>query len=144
MSRLNTLIVLTALLAAAACGGSDTTAPTPPTSVGVFTETDLVLGIGPLANVGSRVTVTEMGWLYDTGKPLGKGTNFDPGNTFTFVVGDPNYVAGFSQGLVGMRVGGQRRLIIPPELAYAGSPPSGSTIPVNATLVFDITLTSAV
>jgi FKBP-type peptidyl-prolyl cis-trans isomerase FkpA len=143
MSRLKTLIALTSLLAAAACGGSDATAPTPPTSVGVFTVTDLVLGIGPTANVGNRVTVSYTGWLYDTGKPLGKGTQFDTGS-FTFVLGDGTTVAGFSQGIVGMRVGGQRRLIIPPELAYGASPPSGSSIPVNATLVFDITLTSAV
>ena len=143
MTRLKTLIVLIALLAAA-CGGADATAPTPPTSVGVFTVTDLVIGIGPVANTGNRVTVTEMGWLYDTSKPLGKGTNFDSGNSLTFVVGDGTVVAGFSQGIVGMRVGGQRRLIIPPELGYAASPPSGSNIPVNATLVFDITLTSAV
>jgi FKBP-type peptidyl-prolyl cis-trans isomerase len=143
MSYVRSLIVLTALLAAAACGGSDATAPTPPTSVGVFTQTDLVLGIGPVANTGSRVTVTEMGWLYDTGKPLGKGVQFDPGSTFTFTVGDPAYVAGFSQGIVGMKVGGQRRLIIPPALAYGSTPPANSGIPVNATLVFDITLTSA-
>jgi FKBP-type peptidyl-prolyl cis-trans isomerase FkpA len=140
--RMIPLIVLLAL--ASACGSdSSSTAPTPPTSVGVFTQTDLVLGIGPVANTGSRVTVTEMGWLYDTGKPLGKGTQFDSGHTFTFAVGDPGYVAGFSQGIVGMRVGGQRRLIIPPELGYGSNPPAGSGIPVNATLVFDITLTSA-
>jgi FKBP-type peptidyl-prolyl cis-trans isomerase FkpA len=143
MSRLKQLIVLTALVATAACGSSNSTAPTPPTSVGVFTQTDLVLGIGPTANVGTRVTVTYTGWLYDTGKPLGKGAQFNTGS-FSFVVGDGTTVAGFSQGIVGMRVGGQRRLIIPPELAYGASPPSGSGIPVNATLVFDITLTSAV
>ena len=144
MSCLKPLIVLTALLATAACGGSDsTTAPTPPTSVGVFTETDLVLGIGPTANVGSRVTVTYTGWLYDTSKSQGKGAQFDT-RSFTFVIGDGTTVAGFSQGIVGMRVGGQRRLIIPPELAYGASPPSGSSIPVNATLVFDMTLTSSV
>ena len=143
MSCLTRLIVLTALVATAACGSSSSTAPTPPTSVGVFTVTELVLGIGPVVNVGSRVTVTEMGWLYDTGKPLGKGVQFDPGSTFTFTVGDPAYVAGFSQGIVGMRVGGQRRLIIPPALAYGSTPPANSGIPVNATLVFDITLTSA-
>jgi len=144
MSRLKTLIAFISLLAAAACGGSNTTAPTPPpTSVGVFTETDLVLGIGPTANVGSRVTITESGWLYDTGKPFGKGTQFDPGSSFTFTVGGGQYLKGFEQGVVGMKVGGQRRVIIPPELGYGASPPPSSGIPVNATLVFDITLTSA-
>jgi FKBP-type peptidyl-prolyl cis-trans isomerase len=132
-----------ALLAAAGCG-SDSTSPTtlPPTSVGVFTITEVVVGTGATAAVGSSVTVNYAGWLYDTGKPFGKGTQFDPGpGPLRFVVGAPGIIAGFGQGIVGMKVGGQRRVIIPPELAYGGSPPSG--IPVNATLVFEITLTAS-
>jgi FKBP-type peptidyl-prolyl cis-trans isomerase len=56
-----------------------------------------------------------------------------------FVIGAPGIITGFGQGIIGMKVGGQRRVIVPPELAYGSSPPSA--IPVNATLVFDITLT---
>ena len=127
-----------ALLAMAGCGSANPTAPT--TSTGVFTSTDLVVGTGATAVAGSRATVAYTGWLYDTSKPAGKGTQFDSGS-FAFTVGAGTVVRGFDQGILGMKVGGQRRLIIPPDLAYGGSPPS-SAIPVNATLVFDITLSS--
>ena len=80
------------------------------------------------------------GWLYDTGRPNGKGTQFDSG-TFPFVVGGTGVIPGFSQGVLGMKVGGQRRVIIPPALAYGSNPPSSAITP-NATLLFDITLIS--
>ena len=126
------------LLAAAGCGSANPTVPS--TSVGVYTQTDLVVGTGATAAVGSIVTVSYTGWLYDTGRPNGKGTQFDSGTLQPFVVGSANLIQGFQQGVVGMKVGGQRRLILPPELAYGSNPPSG--IPVNATLVFEITLIS--
>ena len=130
-----------ALLAAAGCGSPNVTGPSP-TSVGVFTTTDLAIGTGATAATGSRVTATYAGWLYDTSKTNGKGTQFDPGpGPLNFVVGTGTLIKGLEQGVIGMRVGGQRRVIIPPELAYGSSPPSAS-IPSNATLVFDITLTA--
>ena len=132
-------ILLMALLAAAGCGSANSTAPS--TSTGVFTITDLVVGTGATAVSGSTVTVTYTGWLYDTGKPNGKGTQFDSG-TIPFVVGGNGVIQGFSQGVLGMKVGGQRRVIIPPALAYGSQSPSAS-IPPNATLVFEITLTAA-
>ena len=131
-------ILLMVLLAAAGCGSANPTVPS--TSVGVYTQTDLVVGTGATAAVGSIVTVSYTGWLYDTGRPNGKGTQFDSGTLQPFVVGSANLIQGFQQGVVGMKVGGQRRLILPPELAYGSNPPSG--IPVNATLVFEITLIS--
>ena len=132
-------ILLMALLAAAGCGSANSTAPS--TSTGVFTITDLVVGTGATAVSGSSVTVTYTGWLYDTGKPNGKGTQFESG-TIPFVVGGNGVIQGFSQGVLGMKVGGQRRVIIPPALAYGSQSPSAS-IPPNATLVFEITLTAA-
>ena len=129
-------ILLVVLLATAGCGSANPTVPS--TSVGVYTQTDLVVGTGATAAVGSIVTVSYTGWLYDTGRPNGKGTQFDSGTLQPFVVGSANLIQGFQQGVVGMKVGGQRRLILPPELAYGSNPPSG--IPVNATLVFEITL----
>ena len=131
-------ILLMIVLAAAGCGSANPTVPS--TSVGVYTQTDLVVGTGATAAVGSIVTVSYTGWLYDTGRPNGKGTQFDSGTLQPFVVGSANLIQGFQQGVVGMKVGGQRRLILPPELAYGSNPPSG--IPVNATLVFEITLIS--
>jgi len=135
-------ILLMTLLAAAGCGGSDSTAPTlPPTSVGVFTVTDLVIGTGATAVTGSNATVNYTGWLYDTGKPNGKGTQFDSG-VFPLVVGGTGAIPGFSQAVLGMKVGGQRRAIIPPALAYGSSTPDPSRIPANATLVFEVSLTA--
>lgn len=135
------VILLMALLAAAGCGSANSTGPSP-TSVGVFTTTDLTLGTGATAAVGSRVSATYAGWLYDSSKTTGKGAQFDPGpGPLNFVVGAGTLIKGFEQGVVGMKAGGQRRVIIPPELAYGSQSPSPS-IPSNATLVFDITLTS--
>jgi FKBP-type peptidyl-prolyl cis-trans isomerase FkpA len=119
------------------CSGSNTAAPS--TSSGTFTQTDLVVGSGATANSGNLVTVTYNGWLYDTTKTDGKGTFFDGRPGFSFTLGAGSVIAGWDQGVAGMRVGGQRRLIIPPELAYGAAGRSG--IPPNATLLFDISLT---
>jgi len=140
------VILMMALLAAAGCGSSDSTSPStlPPTSVGVFTTTDLTIGTGVTAVNGSRVVTAYAGWLYDTGKPFGKGSQFDPGpGPLSFTIGSANLITGFQQGVVGMKVGGSRRVIIPPELAYGSSSPDPTKIPNNATLVFEISLTSA-
>jgi FKBP-type peptidyl-prolyl cis-trans isomerase FkpA len=88
------------------------------------------------------VTVTYTLWLYDSSKTDGKGQQIpQPTTPFTFVLGAGGVIKGWDQGVVGMRVGGQRRLTIPPDLAYGSSSPGGG-IPANATLVFDITLTA--
>ena len=136
MTCLKRLIALTALLTAAACGSSSTA---PSTSVGVFTVTDLVVGTGTAAVAGNTLTVSYTGWLYDTSQTAGKGSSFDSNGSFGFVLGTGAVIKGWDQGLVGMKVGGQRRLIIPPELAY-GSAGNGSSIPGNASLIFDIAL----
>jgi FKBP-type peptidyl-prolyl cis-trans isomerase FkpA len=136
--------MIAALLASAvACGGSDSSStPTAPTtSSGTYTQTDLVVGAGATASNGSRVTVSYTGWLYDTSKPTGKGNQFDS-NTIPFTLGAGQVIRGWDQGVLGMRVGGQRRLLIPPELAYGSSTPDPSKIPPNATLLFDVTLLS--
>jgi FKBP-type peptidyl-prolyl cis-trans isomerase FkpA len=127
------------LLALTVSCGSDTPAGPGPTSAGAYTQTDLVVGTGAVVNTGNRATVIYTGWLYDTSRPDGKGAQFDS-NTITFTVGAGQVIAGWDRGVPGMRVGGSRRLIIPPELAYGSRSPSAA-IPPNATLVFDITLT---
>jgi FKBP-type peptidyl-prolyl cis-trans isomerase FkpA len=134
-------IILAAFLAAAvACGDSSSTPTLPPTSSGAYTQTDLIVGTGAAAASGNRVTVSYTGWLYDTGKPNGKGNQFDTSTSFTFALGTGAVIRGWDQGVPGMRVGGQRRLIIPPELAYGTTSPDPTKIPSNATLLFDITL----
>ena len=127
------LVVVTA-----GCGSDTAATATAPTSSAPFSQTDLVVGTGATAAAGSRITVAYTGWLYDTGKTDSKGTQFDTNASFLFTLGVGNVIKGWDQGVVGMKIGGQRRLIIPPELAYgtAGSGP----IPGNATLIFDIRL----
>lgn len=137
LSRLALVLMLSG--AAAACGGGGDT-PTSP-SLGVpFSTTDLVVGSGTTAALGRSATVSYTGWLYSTTAADNKGTLFDSGS-FSFTLGT-GVIPGFTQGVNGMRVGGTRRVVIPPELGYgsAGSPPR---IPGNATLIFEITLTAA-
>jgi FKBP-type peptidyl-prolyl cis-trans isomerase FkpA len=130
-------LLIALLLTTAACGGSSTA----PTSGAPYSQTDLVVGTGAQASAGNRVTVAYTGWLYDSNRGDGKGTQFNSQTSYTFTLGVGQVIRGWDQGVVGMRVGGQRRLVIPPDLAY-GSAGAGGVIPGNATLVFDITLIS--
>ena len=104
---------------------------------------DSVEGDGETANRGDSVTVHYSGWLYDPSKPQGKGTKFDSskdrGQTFQFGLGRGMVIQGWDQGVEGMKVGGNRTLIIPPDLGY-GSRGAGGVIPPNATLLFDVEL----
>lgn len=86
------------------------------------------------------MVVNYTGWLYSTTATDNKGTQFDSG-VFPFVAGSNQAIEGFSRAVVGMRVGGLRRVVIPPSMGYgaAGSPPR---IPGNATLLFEIELTA--
>lgn len=142
MSRLAS-IVCGVCLVVAGCGGNDSPSSPSVQPRGEFSQTDIRVGTGIAATTGSILTVNYTGWLYDPGATEQKGRQFDsslsPGRTpFQFTLGG-NVIAGWNRGVVGMRVGGLRRLVIPPELAYGsqGSPPA---IPSNATLVFDIEL----
>jgi FKBP-type peptidyl-prolyl cis-trans isomerase FkpA len=132
------LIALMALLAVAGCGSSSSTAPT--TSGAPYSQQDLVVGSGATANAGNTVTVAYTLWLYDSSKADGKGAQVQTNAGYSFVLGTRAVIAGWDRGLPGMKVGGQRRLIIPPDLAYGNNSPDPRSIPQNATLVFDITL----
>lgn len=96
---------------------------------------DKVVGTGAAAAAGMTVTVNYTGTLTD-GKVFDSSVGKEP---FVFVLGIGQVIPGWDQGLLGMKVGGKRTLTIPPELAY-GSQGAGSTIPPNATLIFDIDL----
>lgn len=131
------------LIAALGVSGCSQSAPTSPSQVNVpFATVDLRVGTGAEATTGRSVTVNYTGWLYDAVGTDNKGSLFDsslaPGRTpFTFVVGT-GVIPGFSQGTQGMRVGGLRRVTIPPSLGYGGQAQQG--IPANSTLIFEIEL----
>lgn len=97
---------------------------------------DLVVGTGATARAGSDVTVHYTGWLEN-------GTKFDSsrdrGEPFTFRLGTGMVIPGWDEGVAGMQVGGKRKLIIPPQLAY-GATGAGGVIPPNATLIFEVEL----
>ena len=106
-----------------------------------FQVIDLREGDGAVAANGYRLTVDYAGWLYDASRPDGKGRQFDVGNGLALDLGFGQVLEGWDEGLVGMRENGERRLIIPPEMAY-GEEGARPRIPPNATLLFDITLIS--
>ncbi len=128
--------VLAALTAA--CGGTTTS----PSSSPPYSTTDLRLGTGTTAITGSVVTVNYTAWLYDASKPPDqKGLEVDTSTgrpAFSFTVGAAQLITGFENGVLGMNVGGLRRVVVPPSLGY-GASRSGS-IPPSATLVFEIEL----
>jgi len=129
------------VVAAAALGASCGTA-TPSALLPPFTQTDLVLGTGAAAGTGQTLTVTYTGYLYDTGVVDGRGPVFDStaaGSTVTFQLASGTVIDGWVQGIPGMKIGGTRRLVIPPSLAYGATGFPGK-IPPNASLIFDITL----
>ena len=154
--RASLSIVSLALIATLAACGSDNTAPEPPdiettvfaASLGVdltqSTKTasglywrDLTVGTGATATVGTRVGVRYTGWLSN-------GTQFDSNvgsaSPFPVTIGGGGVISGFDEGLRGMKVGGQRQLIIPPHLGYGAA--GQGAIPGNAIIVFRVEIVS--
>ena len=135
--------LLVPLTACAPPRPSSQTTTSPENQVAALQVQDLVVGQGAEAAPGSKVTVHYSGWLYEQAAPDHKGKAFDSsresGRPFSFALGARQVIAGWDQGVAGMRVGGQRRLLIPATLAY-GEQGAGGVIPPNATLVFDVEL----
>ena len=132
------LVCVCVAAAAVSAGCSDS--PTTP-STDVYSQTDVRVGTGAEATATSTVEVNYTGWFYDASKTDKKGQQFDTSlgrSSFIVQLGVGGIIAGWEQGIPGMRVGGQRRLVIPPSLAYG--PNRYGMIPPNATLVFDIDL----
>ena len=104
---------------------------------------DTKIGAGEEAVIGKAVEVHYTGWLYDPNAPDKKGAKFDSsrdrGTPFSFLLGAGRVIKGWDKGVAGMKVGGQRTLIIPPEMAY-GSRGAGNVIPPDSTLIFDVEL----
>jgi FKBP-type peptidyl-prolyl cis-trans isomerase len=135
----------------AACGKKEDSpktaaAPAPAAAVPAPTElqkTDVVKGTGEGISLGQVAVVHYTGWLYDPAAPEQKGTKFDSsrdrGEPFKFAIGAGQVIRGWDEGVQGMQPGGQRRLVIPPDLGY-GERGAGGVIPPGATLVFDVEL----
>jgi FKBP-type peptidyl-prolyl cis-trans isomerase len=102
--------------------------------------TDTKVGDGRIATAGHTVTVNYTGWLYTNGR---KGKKFDSSvdrnEPFSFQLGAKKVIPGWDEGVPGMKVGGKRTLVIPPDLAY-GAHGAGGVIPPFATLIFDVEL----
>jgi FKBP-type peptidyl-prolyl cis-trans isomerase FkpA len=147
-----------AALVAVACSRSEkpdnaaapapATETTPPATTSTGTETmplnktDLSPGTGVEITSGQTALVHYTGWLYDAAAPENKGKQFDSsvgGEPFEFPLGAGAVIQGWDQGVVGMKVGGKRKLVIPPEMGY-GNRGAGGVIPPGATLVFDVEL----
>jgi FKBP-type peptidyl-prolyl cis-trans isomerase FkpA len=138
MTRVFRFVSVLSLVFAAACSSSSTSPSTPSLNI-PFSATDVTIGTGATAASGNTATVTYAGYLYSTTAADNKGTRFDSG-VYSFRLGANQAIAGFDRGVTGMKVGGTRRVIIPPDLGYGSVAQSG--IPANSTLLFDITLTA--
>jgi FKBP-type peptidyl-prolyl cis-trans isomerase FkpA len=132
-------LILAGLMAA--CSGK--TAQTPMSAVGPMQTVELKAGTGEAVAAGKMAVVQYTGWLYEAAAADHKGRQFDSsrssGQPFRFAVGTGQVIKGWDQGVVGMKIGESRRLIIPADLAY-GDSGAGGVIPPGATLVFDIDL----
>jgi len=131
----------------AASQGAGGTTPTPSSNIGAnmteLQKIDVKQGTGAEATPGKNVAVHYTGWLYDAAAPDHHGKKFDSsldrGQPFTFPLGGGRVIRGWDEGVAGMKVGGKRTLVIPPEMGY-GARGAGGVIPPNATLVFDVEL----
>ena len=108
-------------------------------NTGGLVVTDEVVGTGAEAKAGMTVTVQYTGTL-ENGKKF--DSSYDHGTPFTFALGAGQVIKGWDQGVAGMKVGGKRKLVIPPALGYGAQDVGGGLIPPNSTLTFEVELVS--
>lgn len=136
-SRFFTVMAAALLGGAVACSDSLTT----PSTTAPYSQVELRIGSGAEAVSGNIVTLNYTGWLYDPSKPDGKGLQFDTSigaTPLVFQLGVGGVIQGFDRGVTGMRVGGARRVTVPPSLGYGAT--RNNSIPPYSTLIFDIEL----
>ena len=132
------VVLLVGAVMATGCGSSPTS-PSSSSSGVTFSRVDLTVGNGDTVAKGDRIKVWYTGWIYVKSAPGNKGQSFDSNRDrelFRYIVGTGHVIEGWDQGVPGMKAGGIRRLIIPPDLAY-GSQGQGP-IPPGASLIFEI------
>ncbi|MDX8400759.1 MAG: FKBP-type peptidyl-prolyl cis-trans isomerase [Gallionellaceae bacterium] len=141
-SKLLLALLLSAAFVTTACSKQEL----PPMTASKVTDLiihEVKLGTGAEAIAGHGVTVQYTGWLYSETSSDHKGAKFDSSrdrnSPFKFPLGEGRVIKGWDVGVAGMKVGGQRTLIIPPAMGY-GSRGAGNVIPANATLIFDVEL----
>lgn len=140
VSTLAPLALVTAAAIAVLATGC-ATSPAAPTREPPYSQVDLVVGAGVAAVPGNSVTVNYTAWLYDATKPELKGLQIDSSigrDPFTFNLGAGEVIPGWDKGVPDMKVGGIRRLVVPPALAYGGV--RNGPIPPSTTLLFEIAL----
>lgn len=143
---LSALLIALPLIAITACS-AETTQTTnkerPAMNTEQLIKKDTVVGTGRAAEAGFNVTVHYTGWLFDANAADNKGKKFDSSvdrnQPFVFFLGGGQVIQGWDEGVVGMKIGGKRTLIIPAAMGY-GASGAGGVIPPNATLVFDVEL----
>ena len=138
------VLALVPLLAAACSNDNNATSPTILPGA-PFSTTDLVVGTGTEATTGRTANVFYTLWLYDPTKPDNKGTQYQTnvgGTPLSVQIGAQQTIPGFERGVTGMKVGGRRRIVVPPDLAYGSQGTSDGTIPPYATLIFEVELVS--
>jgi FKBP-type peptidyl-prolyl cis-trans isomerase FkpA len=137
----NALIFSAALLFAGAASAATAVAPPKPQVAMGLQKIDTVVGKGKVAEAGKVVSVHYTGWLYTPTAPKQRGMQFDSSvgrGPFSFPLGGGQVIAGWDQGVAGMKVGGKRTLIIPAALGYGAR--GAGPIPANANLIFDVEL----
>ncbi|MGH8130848.1 MAG: FKBP-type peptidyl-prolyl cis-trans isomerase [Steroidobacteraceae bacterium] len=145
-SRVSQVAAAGLFLAVAAIAEEPTTSPpaTPVAPEAVLLVTDLVTGVGDEALPGMTVVVHYTGWLHDATARDFRGRQFDSsrqrGRPFSFPLGGGHVIKGWEQGVPGMKIGGLRRLVIPPALGYGSRNIANGLIPPNSTLLFEIEL----
>jgi FKBP-type peptidyl-prolyl cis-trans isomerase FkpA len=143
--KLPLIAAFVAVLGLSACGGnSGVSGGTTVSSPATLTKTDTVVGTGADAVAGKTVKVNYTGWLYSDTAADHKGAQFDTSTgkaPLEFLLGANKVIAGFDQGVTGMKVGGKRVVLIPSALGYGANGAAG--IPPNSGLVFEIELVSS-
>ena len=145
MTKVNTLINVSILILGVILLPQVALSETPKGAAKVteLVKKDIKIGNGEEAVIGKMVEVHYTGWLYDVTAPENKGAKFDSsrdrGTPFSFLLGAGRVIKGWDRGVAGMKVGGQRTLIIPAEMAY-GARGAGNVIPPDAVLIFDVEL----